>query len=131
MKRWNFSHPLIRCLLLNRLERDKAEALNTQKEAMNRAFRAQLAKLLKEKEELIRKVQSLQQAKDAPPSAHNCKGPAPLPGSTGSSAPCQSAVELQKLIHENNILRIEKKKQEEQLQVRFIDLILDQSRPCR
>lgn len=92
---------------------------------MNRAFRVQLAKLLKEKEELVRKVQSLQQAKDAPQSAHSCKlgtGAAPggPPGSAGQSAgsACPSAVELQKLVHENNVLRIDKKKQDEQLQVR-------------
>ena len=42
-----------------RLERDKAEALYQQKESMNRAFRVQLSKLVKEKEELLRKYQQV------------------------------------------------------------------------
>lgn len=93
--------------MLGRLERDKAEALNHQKEAMNRVFRVQLAKLLKEKEDLQRKCQTLQQSKDSANKNH----PA------GSTATGLAGPEMQKLIHENAVLRIEKKKQDEQLQV--------------
>ena len=93
---------------------------------MNRAFRVQLAKLLKEKEELVRKLHLLQQTKDVHLCAHSCKslGLSAASASSGSSASsCSSAAEVQKLIHENSILRIEKKKQEEQLQVRPFELI--------
>ncbi len=92
-----------------RLERDKAEALNHQKEAMNRAFRVQLAKLLKEKEDLQRKCQTLQQTKEPTGKVQGV--------TSSSTASSQSSAELQKLIHENAVLRIERKKQEEQLQV--------------
>ena len=96
-----------------RLERDKAEALNHQKEAMNRAFRVQLAKLLKEKEELQRKCQTLQQqTTKCEPSIGKVHA-----ATLTSSAAINQQLELQKLIHENAVLRIEKKKQEEQLQV--------------
>ena len=106
----NFSF-LILLVDRNRFERDKAEALNHQKEAMNRAFRVQLAKLLKEKEELQRKCQTLQQSKEPNGKIHS-NGP-----SNAGAASSQSAAEMLKLIHENSILRIDKKKQEEQLQV--------------
>lgn len=92
-----------------RLERDKAEALNHQKEAMNRAFRVQLAKLLKEKEDLQRKCQILQQTKEPTGKVQGV--------TSSSTASSQPSAEVQKLIHENAVLRIEKKKQEEQLQV--------------
>lgn len=95
---------------INRFERDKAEALNHQKEAMNRAFRVQLAKLLKEKEELQRKCQTLMQQSKEP------NGKIQSNGMTTAAA-SQAAAETMKLIHENAILRNEKKKQEEQLQV--------------
>lgn len=79
-----------------RLERDKAEALSQQKEAMNRAFRVQMSKLLKEKEDLIRKCSQPQSA---------------------SKPPVTTTSECQKLAHEIAVLRGEKKKLEEQLQV--------------
>jgi len=41
------------------MDRDKSEALYQQKESMNRAFRVQLSKLVKEKEELLRKYQQV------------------------------------------------------------------------
>jgi hypothetical protein len=91
------------------LERDKAEALNHQKEAMNRVFRVQLAKLLKEKEDLVRKCQQQQQQLD-----HQQQ-----PNSGGTSNGNPSPVELQKLVHENSILRIDKKRIEDQLQVKM------------
>lgn len=78
---------------------------------MNRAFRVQLAKILKEKEDLIRKCQS--NNKNAPPSPTN-------------SAATNTA-ELQKLVQELGVLRSEKKKTEEQLQVfLIIKIIQDQ-----
>jgi len=73
---------------------------------MNRVFRVQLAKLLKEKEDLVRKCQQQQQQLDH--QQPNCNG-------TSNSNP--SPVELQKLVHENSILRIDKKRVEDQLQV--------------
>lgn len=94
------------------MERDKTEALNHQKEAMNRAFRVQMTKLLKEKEELQRKCQTLQQAKEQTNKTY--------PGGSASSTTGPLAPEMQKLIHENAVLRIEKKKQDEQLQVRCV-----------
>jgi hypothetical protein len=96
----------------NRFERDKAEALNHQQEAMNRAFRVQLAKLLKEKEELQRKCQTLLQQSKEPNGKIHSNGL-----TNAGAASSQSAAEMLKLIHENSILRIDKKKQEEQLQV--------------
>ncbi|KAK4002974.1 hypothetical protein OUZ56_004765 [Daphnia magna] len=94
----------------SKFERDKVEALNHQKEAMNRAFRVQLAKLLKEKEELQRKCQTLMQQSKEP------NGKIQSNGMTTAAA-SQAAAETMKLIHENAILRNEKKKQEEQLQM--------------
>lgn len=105
----NFESTCADCLS-RRLERDKTEALSHQKEAMNRVFRVQLAKLLKEKEELQRKCQTLQQAKDSAVNKLHPAGP-----SGAATAPF--GPEMQKLIHENAVLRIEKKKQDEQLQV--------------
>lgn len=96
----------------NRFERDKAEALSHQKEAMNRAFRVQLAKLLKEKEELQRKCQTLQSKE--PNGKITGNGLANAAAASSQAA----AAEMLKLIHENSILRIDKKKQEEQLQVK-------------
>lgn len=95
-----------------RFERDKAEALSHQKEAMNRAFRVQLAKLLKEKEELQRKCQTLQSKE--PNGKITGNGLANAAAASSQAA----AAEMLKLIHENSILRIDKKKQEEQLQVK-------------
>jgi hypothetical protein len=97
---------------INRFERDKAEALSHQKEAMNRAFRVQLAKLLKEKEELQRKCQTLQSKE--PNGKITGNGLANAAAASSQAA----AAEMLKLIHENSILRIDKKKQEEQLQVK-------------
>lgn len=106
------------CLLspvdIIRFERDKAEALSHQKEAMNRAFRVQLAKLLKEKEELQRKCQTLLQQSKEPNGKITGNG---LGNATAASSQA-AAAEMLKLIHENSILRIDKKKQEEQLQVK-------------
>ena len=79
------------------MERDKHEALNTQKEAMNRTFRVQLAKMIRDKEELGRKLQAATEAAQG-----------------SSSSTCN---ELQKLAHENALLRGEKKKLEDQFQV--------------
>jgi hypothetical protein len=79
------------------LERDKHDALNTQKEAMNRTFRVQLAKMIRDKEELGRKLQAATEA------------------AQGSSS--STSGELQKLAHENALLRGEKKKLEDQFQV--------------
>lgn len=90
-----------------RLERDKAEALSQQKEAMNRAFRVQLSKLLKEKEDLVRKCQQ-----------QSCGGKAPAAVTAPASSSVNNGGDSQKLSHEIAILRGEKKKLEEQLQVR-------------
>lgn len=86
-----------------RLEREKAEALCQQKEAMNRAFRVQLAKLMKEKEDLIRKCQTKNQLAPSSP--------------TNSAATNTNPAELQKLVYELGVVRSEKKKTEDQLQV--------------
>ena len=64
---------------------------------MNRTFRVQLAKMIREKEELGRKLQAATEA--AQGSASSTSG------------------ELQKLAHENALLRGEKKKLEDQFQV--------------
>ena len=64
---------------------------------MNRTFRVQLAKMIREKEELGRKLQAATEA------------------AQGSSS--STSGELQKLAHENALLRGEKKKLEEQFQV--------------
>ncbi len=87
---------------------------------MNRAFRVQLAKLLKEKEELQRKCQTLLQQSKEPNGKIIGNG---LGNTTAASS--QAAAEMLKLIHENSILRIDKKKQEEQLQVKATILRLD------
>ena len=81
------------------MERDKQEALFNQKEAMNRAFRVQLTRMAKEKDDLVRRCQHHQQM------------------AKSGSVPAVCSTDLQKLTHENTILRIEKKKQEEQFQV--------------
>lgn len=74
---------------------------------MNRVFRVQIAKLLKEKEDLVRKCQQHLDGHQQPGNNHN----------VGANSP--SPVEMQKLVHENSILRIEKKRVEDQLQVIF------------
>ncbi len=69
---------------------------------MNRAFRVQLAKLMKEKEDLIRKCQTKNQL---------------APSSPTNSAATNTNPELQKLVYELGVVRSEKKKTEDQLQV--------------
>ena len=83
-----------------RLEREKHEALTTQKDAMNRSFRVQLAKLVREKDDLARRLQHRHDA-DAT-----------------DAAAAAAAAEVQKLALENALLRSDKKKREDQLQVR-------------
>ena len=68
---------------------------------MNRSFRVQLAKLVREKDDLARRLQHRHDA-DA----------------TDAAAAAAAAAEVQKLALENALLRSDKKKREDQLQVR-------------
>ena len=67
---------------------------------MNRSFRVQLAKLVREKDDLARRLQHRHDA-DAT-----------------DAAAAAAAAEVQKLALENALLRSDKKKREDQLQVR-------------
>lgn len=95
------------------MDRDKHDALNAQKEAMNRTFRVQLAKLAKEKEDLARKLQNQSKTNTAGASANVNVA------SAGAAGPqITVSAECQKLTHENAVLRGEKKKLEDQFQVK-------------